>query len=366
MDSGLLERKLAALSSHHGDITDFAHGADETLRRAIGYDIAIWGAIDPLTLMFTHCVPVWSGDGGGDDGGFDAAREMRLFELEFHTEEPNVYPLLAGQTSPVGALRQLVPHPAGKVRRYDELLAPFGIFDELRLVLRDGTTSWGVVTMYRMEGRPAFDRDSLALAAPASSVLARGYRNSLLRAALDSPFLVEPPGLLSISADGDLVATSAAAEALLDGLAQDQVRVVLRQLQAAVAGDGNVSATTVGDAGPVSFQLTSMKGTDGGFGVIVERPRPNQLAELIMRALQLTDRERTITGWVAAGRTTGQVAAAARDLPAHGERSSQGNLSQGKRGYPQRADRTLVLGVLLAPATNRNRPEPLRLLPHQR
>jgi DNA-binding CsgD family transcriptional regulator len=97
---------------------------------------------------------------------------------------------------------------------------------------------------------------------------------------------------------------------LLDGLAQDQVRVVLRQLQAAVAGDGNVSATTVGDAGPVSFQLTSMKGTDGGFGVIVERPRPNQLAELIMRALQLTDRERTITGWVAAGRTTGQVAAA--------------------------------------------------------
>ncbi len=282
--------------------------ADPLLRAAVGYDVAVWGSIDPATLLFTHCTAVWERPPPGGDT-LDPERELHLFRLEFGSDDVNTYPEMIRRGIPAAALRLSVGDPAGRVRRYDETMVPVGAFDELRVVLRASGTPWGVLTAYRF-GESAFTRRDVDVARSVGEVLGAGYRRAFLRAACDSAAIPEPPGLVTLDPEGVVVATTSAADAYLAELDQDRIAVLLRQLVAAQSRGGTESAavavTTAGPSAPVTLHAMPL-GTDGGTGVVVERPRPVVLAGLVMRAYGMTEREREVCELVLKGLTSQQV-----------------------------------------------------------
>jgi DNA-binding CsgD family transcriptional regulator len=138
--------------------------------------------------------------------------------------------------------------------------------------------------------------------------VARAVRRALLQAVCDSVQLEGPPGSLLLGSDGDLVVSSAAAEEQLAALDEPQVGSVLAALAGAVRARGAATMTATGPGGVVALHGSPAKGVDGAVAVVVERPRPVQLAPLVMRAVGFTAREREVAEALLQGATRRQIA----------------------------------------------------------
>jgi hypothetical protein len=129
-----------------------------------------------------------------------------------------------------------------RARRWSNVLDPLGITDEMRVVLRSRDACWGTLTLYRQHAAdaPFTERDE-HIVADVVAPLADLFRLALLRAALGVPdALPQPPGLVLVSPDGTVEATTPAAAEWLGaiddrGRVPSAIRVVAR---AALAGDG--------------------------------------------------------------------------------------------------------------------------------
>lgn len=281
----------------------FAAEADVLVRETVPYDMAAWSTVDPASMLVTSCTitgPVEE----------DPDRELRTFEIEWSGSDPATYAELADRPMPAAALSEEVDDLLS-VRRYRELMAPMGIGDELRLVFRSGNDSWGTLTAFRTAERPAFTQAEVAALAETGEVMADGVRSAFLRTAIDrDDAFDEPPGQLMTDTEGRPVATTEAAERLLDSLGDpDRVPAVVRSLVSAMRSGRKPSTTLSGSGGPLSLHAMDVKGADGEVAIVVERPRPVVLADLIMRAHGLSERERQVTAEVMWGRTTDQIAA---------------------------------------------------------
>jgi DNA-binding CsgD family transcriptional regulator len=275
------------------DLAGVLAATDDVLRVALDAQGSAWSTVDPATTLSTSCARFGELDSGPDGWALAAARERRLFELEWADEDPHTFWDLARRRVRAAALRSAMPDPRG-VRRFDELLGPAGVHDELRLRLAVDHEEWATAILYRFEPRP-FTPDDVAVAAAAAPVIARAVRTALLRAVCDSPAVEDPPGSLLLGPDGDVVISSAAADALLADLPESQVPTVLTNLASATRSRGVASLTVVAPRGVLAVHGSPAKGVDGAVAVVVERPRPVELAPLIMRAVGLTAREREVT-----------------------------------------------------------------------
>lgn len=295
------QSEMTDLARRAADHRTLALEADAALQSEIGYEMAAWSTIDPATLLSTSCTLT-------GDAEVDHQREMRVFELEWSGTEPNTFTEISQRRIPAAALSEV--ENVDEVRRYREFMKPMGIVDELRVVLRSDTGVWGSFTAFRSGDRQAFTRSEVVEAARSCAPIAGGFRRSFLRAAVDRTDVIDgAPGQLIVDTSGAVVATTEAAESLLDTLGEgDRVPSVIRALLAKLGATEEASATLTGSAGPISFHATRLKGDVEEIAVVVERPRPVVLAELIMRAHQLTERERQVTELVLRGRSTTQIA----------------------------------------------------------
>jgi DNA-binding CsgD family transcriptional regulator len=204
------------------------------------------------------------------------------------------------------ALRATVTAPSA-VRRYAELLEPAGIHDELRVRLELDGEQWGTAILYRLT-EPSFSAEEVALAEVAAPLIARAVRTGLLQAVCDSPHLECPPGSLLLGPDDDVVVTSSAAEQLLSLLGDGQAATVLRNLAAVTRTRGAASLTVTSAGGVVTLHGSPATGMDGAVAGVIERPRPVQLAPLIMRAAGLTAREREVAEALLQGTARNRIA----------------------------------------------------------
>jgi DNA-binding CsgD family transcriptional regulator len=302
-------RVREALQRGLSEVTDLAGvlgAADAVLRTALDAQGSAWGTVDPATTLSTSCARFGELDTGPDGGRLAAARERRLFELEWADDDPLTFWDLARRKLTAAALRTAVPEPRG-VRRYDELLRPAGVHDELRMRPTVDDEQWATAIFYRFAERP-FTTDDVAVAAAAAPVIARAVRTALLRAVCDSPDLPTPPGSLLLGPDGQVLVSSAAAEELLSGLPKNQVPTVLGNLSSATRAYGTTSLTVTAPRGVLALHGSEAKGRDGAVAAVVERPRPVELAPLIMRALGLTGREREVTEALLQGTSRARLA----------------------------------------------------------
>lgn len=303
MHPGELTHRLRPLVQECPGYLEFRMAAEPLLRRAIGYDIVAWASIDPATLLFTSCdVFTWEGVGGNVPGA-----ERVIFESEFGGDDPLTFTELMRSGRTVTRLRSEVEDLSG-VHRYNALLEPAGAIDEMRILLSDRWGVWGAMMLYRTSSFPPFDGDDQRTAEEAAAVLSEQARHAFLQAAVGSPALYRPPGSLTLDADGNLAATSEPAEAWLDTLDPSQVTGAFRTLRHRLATETIARLMVVGNDGPVMLHAHHRKGGSSEVEVIVERPRPIEIADTIMAAHQLTPREAAVTRLLCQGQTNREIA----------------------------------------------------------
>jgi len=288
-------------------LQDTVAAADGVLRPALGAQAAAWGTIDPTTMLSTSCILFGELDhGAGPPPQNVLDRERRLFELEWRDDEPNTFWHLARTGRVAAGLCLGVGEPMG-LTRYRELLAPLGIHDELRLLLGVDGHRWGTVIFYRSD-LERFEAEDVELASECAPTVAAALRRAMLRLICDSDRVASPPGAMVLD-DGDAVTVSSpAAEELLASLDEHQVATVLTSLAASTRINGSTSVVATGPGGPITLHGAPAKGRDGGVTVVIERPRPIELAPLIMQSIGFTARERVVTELLLAGSSRRQIA----------------------------------------------------------
>jgi DNA-binding CsgD family transcriptional regulator len=334
----------SALRRHHVELVDrtiratstdgvFAEAASR-LRRLVPHDAAAWVASDPGTGLPTAPVRV---------DGLDRLSRDRCTEHwhhEFLGDDVNLYRHLARAATPAAGLRATVGDP-GTSPRYRDFLRPLGFADELRAVLRTGDTAWGTVTLWRREGGPAFTRRECAtiagLCAPLGEALRRQARptdgdGGDRRDSGDGPGPGDPgdgeaPGLLVFDAETRLMSIDDRARGWLDqlpdgpGVGSDLGVAVPVWLLGTVfratavrrgRGDGTARARVRTRHGRWLVCHASCLADAGGgrstTAVVIDAANPADIAPIIVDAYDLTERERQVTGLVARGAGTGEIA----------------------------------------------------------
>ena len=140
--------------SHAGlDSRTFRVEAVKQLRKAIPVDVSFFATADPATLLFTSAVV--------DDVLARATGEF--LENEFLKDDSVKFTSLARALSPVGSLGVATGGELVRSPRYQEILEPLELGDELRAALRIGSKCWGFMCLHRERSSPNFTSAEAAL-----------------------------------------------------------------------------------------------------------------------------------------------------------------------------------------------------------
>jgi DNA-binding CsgD family transcriptional regulator len=298
-----LQRRIAALAEADLEHRAYLAAVDELLREALSYAVGVLATVDPATHLLTSCT-LSKGE------PMDADRLEVLCRLEYTTDEPgNLFGLYRdGRAST--SLRSEVEDPM-TVRRYREVTQPLGSYDELRLIFVMDGLCWGLLIAHRGEAQGAFSTEEIEAAAELSGTIAHGLRMAFLRAAVIRPEAVhQPPGLLLVAADRSITAGTEPGRRWLDAIGgEERLGFLLATLGPQVEAGRHRTITVPTDQGPVSVHATAVTGEEGATSLVLERPRPIVLTNLIIAAYGFTPREREVAELVLRGLTTKQLAA---------------------------------------------------------
>jgi DNA-binding CsgD family transcriptional regulator len=287
------------------------------LRKLIPVDASFFATADPATLLFTGAVV--------DD--VLARATPRFVENEFMQEDAVKFARLARGRSPVGTLGAATRGELARSPRYQEILAPMDLGDELRAALVVGSKCWGFMCLHRERSSPNFTPAEAAFLAKLTPHVAEGLRTALLigdaRVASPPP---DGPGLLLLGDDLSLAAVTPAAEGWLTEVAMsdwpssselpEAVYAVAARLLALERGSGHalpdlMPRTRLRTASGRWLVLHASRlqaaDTEGRIAVIFEEARPAEIAPLIVDAYGLTKREGEITKLVLRGLSTAEV-----------------------------------------------------------
>jgi hypothetical protein len=101
---------------------------DEHLRVDVLFVIASWSTHDRATGLFTSCTMTGSEK--------DPENEAHPFRCEFSEDEPSTYHSLIGGGIDYAILSLATEGELDRASRFREIFGPFGLTDELRVVLR--------------------------------------------------------------------------------------------------------------------------------------------------------------------------------------------------------------------------------------
>jgi DNA-binding CsgD family transcriptional regulator len=296
--------------------------ASTRLRRLVPFDAAVWLTTDPGTGLPT--APTFS-DNLELDGELEQCSE--LWRREFLVADVNLYRDLARAEVPAAGLRATVADPRQSAR-YREFLDPLGFSDELRAVLRVADSPWGAINLFRRRGQNPFTRQETGLVASLSAPLGEALRAR----ARPADFLGEPvrgglPGLLLFDRDGALLSANEEARAWLAELPHDQdlpsdlgvgvpmwlLGTVFGALAVARGGGDETARSRVRTRRGTWLVCHASLLCDAddvltGVAVVVEPATAAEIAPIIVQAYDLTDREEQITGLIARGAGTAEIA----------------------------------------------------------
>ena len=305
--------------SHTGlDSRAFRVQIVRSLRKIIPVDASFFATADPATLLFTSAVV--------DD--VLARATTRFVENEFLQDDSVKFARLARGRSQVGTLDAATQGELTRSPRYQEILAPMDLGDELRAALVVGSKCWGFVCLHRERSSPNFTPAEAQFLAKLTPHLAEGLRTALLigevRATSPPP---DGPGLVLLGDDLSLAAITPAAEEWLAEVALSEwpssrelpgaVYTVAGRLLALEREGGHASSpdlmsrtrlrTTAGRWLVLHASRLRAAETEVQIAVIFEEARPSEITPLIVDAYGLTKREGDITQLVLHGLSTAEV-----------------------------------------------------------
>ena len=290
----------------------------QQLRLIVPFTASFWAASDPLTMLATSPARLENVQGVCD----------RFWELEFLTQDFNLFRDLARAERPVSSLYRATDGQPMRSVRYREINRALGLGDELRGIFRSGKGGWGIVVLWREEGQRPFSLAEEKLIADLSAPIAEAFRRAaLLRASMsgESP---EAPGLLVFDQHGELISFTDQAEAWLSMLPPTvggdrsrcglllpaEICSVVGLAHAIGAGveQGIARVRTQTKTGRWlvihGFPLRGPHDAPGRTAVVIEPAKASEIAPLIVEAYDLGPREQQISQMIARGLSTVQIA----------------------------------------------------------
>ncbi|WP_113701982.1 helix-turn-helix transcriptional regulator [Nonomuraea lactucae] len=313
--------EILSAAERANNALDLFSRASAKLRRQMPFDSAVWAATDPETGLVT--APMLVENLGSGEGCADYWESELL--------EENVLPFrdLARAAVPVAGLRAATGDLPERSARFRRLLGGQGVDDELRAVLRTGDRPWGVVSLFRMRGGPAFGPHEVALLADLSGPLADRLRRFARPSESDGGPGPSAPGLLLFDVYGEATSINEEARRYLallpDGPSIPStlglrlpIWLIGTALQArAIArgrdrGSARIRIRTL-DRQWLTCHASCLNGPGGQPGpiaLVIEPAAPGDLAVMIAQAYGLTPREFEVAQLVARGLPTTEIAAA--------------------------------------------------------
>ena len=298
------------------DSRTFRVEAVRRLQKAIPVDVSFFATADPATLLFTSAVV--------DD--VLARATSQFLENEFLKDDSVKFARLARARSPVDSLGVATKGELASSPRYQEILAPMDLGDELRAALVVGSKCWGFMCLHRERSSPNFTPAEATFLARLTPHLAEGLRTALLIGdARVSSLAPEGPGLVLLGDDLSVAAVTPAAEGWLSEVAKSDwpgslklpgaVYAVAARLLALERGGHELTdlmprtrlRTASGRWLVLHASRLRAASAEGQIAVIFEEARPAEIAPLIVDAYGLTKREGEITQLVARGLSTAEV-----------------------------------------------------------
>lgn len=224
----------------------------------------------------------------------------------------------------IGTLHDVTAGHLGRSTRHNEFLRPQGYGDELRAALRAGTSTWGVVSLFRDAGRRPFSRDEVAVMRNVGPKVAAALRRFAIAEA-PAPTESDAPGTVLYSIDGDLLSMDHQADRWLSEVAGADWKtnpganssIICSTLALAVPrGRDAVTEPAFGRLRSASGRwlvlqascLTSPDGVPTMIALSVGPAKSSQIAPIVVEAYGLTVRERQITEAVARGLSNVEMA----------------------------------------------------------
>lgn len=286
----------------------------DEIRRVVPTDAFCFTTADPATHMIT----------GNVGEGLPPEAAPRFFELEYSHDDFNKFADLARRPDRVADLAVATDGELSRSVRWRELFHPLGLDDDLRAALVADDTCWGFIALHRAGDRGFFTADEARFITVLAPHLAAGLRLSLLLEATATEDALEGPGLILLDDSLAVTATTGAAERWLRevdghediGVLPSAVYAVAARLRAV-----EQSGSSVPDVLPRSRLRTrtgrwiiahAARLTDpirgNAIAVILEPAQPAEIAPMIVRAYNLTERERDVVQQVIRGLSTNEIA----------------------------------------------------------
>ena len=222
------------------------------LRRLISFEAAFFATADPQTLLFTS---VYAEDPLGP------AAQL-LLDNEFGAGDVNRFASLVTSATIAASLDQATGGDRWSSRRFRDIMRPLGLGDELRAALVVGGRCWGYLCLHRADHPLGFTEPELRLIGRVGPHIAFGLRQALLVDRSAGSPAGGTPGVVVLTNDLTLVATTEQAEQLLALIPER--RPLDRALPFAVYGVATaLKAVEDGSAAPGSVPSTLLRTPSG-------------------------------------------------------------------------------------------------------
>ncbi|MPZ53733.1 MAG: LuxR family transcriptional regulator [Acidimicrobiia bacterium] len=300
---------LVRLVHRDFDFPQVTAAVGRRLGKAVPFEGICLLTVDPATLLPTADFV---------ENGLPPAATTRLTEIELREQDVNKFTTLAHAPVPAASLSAATAGDLDRSRRHRELRRPNGFGDELRAVLTSPAGTWGALTLNRESTSRDFTPTEVRFVASLAPILAEGVRRIMLRTnTVKSDDARVDTGFLVIADDDSIEVANDAAEQWIAQLTANAgasaslpvaIRAVVAQTRAAAATGGAVATVRVQTRTGVWLMVRgSLIGADR-IGVLLEPARPAELATVIGDTYGLTERERVITGVLAHGLPTTEIA----------------------------------------------------------
>ncbi|GAA3628714.1 LuxR C-terminal-related transcriptional regulator [Kineosporia mesophila] len=283
------------------------------VRELVPFDGSAWFGVDPATVLPAAPIRIEN-----------VAHEFCAVHWQREIREQDVlqYRDLARSTVPAGSLLMTTDGRPARSLRYREFLAPQSYGDEMRAALRVGGRTWGLIDLYRDNGRKAFSQKEIDTIRDVSPIIATALRSVLVRrhrgpvpAATGTALFDRDGHLLTYDEHAATWFRQVAGERWKDlTFAMTGVDGVLRH--AVAVQDGRAAGASVVRLRSrttwvtvTASVLASGDGSPGPVAVSVTPSRPAEIAPLLIEAYGLTAREQEITRAVVRGLSNSQIAA---------------------------------------------------------
>ncbi|TRW47254.1 helix-turn-helix domain-containing protein [Georgenia yuyongxinii] len=305
----------------------YAHESVSVLGRAVPFDAACHGSLDPGTGLITGSTKIT----------LPSDHDAEFLAHEYVTDEVNLFVDLARRPRPVGVLVDDTGGDPNRSTRYRDLLTTrYGLDHELRAALVVGGAAWATLALYR-QGPRGFSAAEADLVAAVAPVLALGARAAVAAGAAQRLQQAPPaaaagggqagedgaPGVLVVDSAGRVVQSTTTAEHLvaeLGGAVHGELPIaVVATIAAARAparrgrhlqARARVRTRTGRWLVVHGAALADHAGDRRHVVVTIKQAGPPEVVPVVVAALGLSARERDVVAGVLRGASTAEIAAA--------------------------------------------------------